>query len=190
MRRNILPAEFFQTRSFEDLLLILTRSIHTDGERQQIIDYLLENYAEKVMLDAIGIMPTPLEHVRTHRLPERYQNGVKIIDLIQDLVSGEISQSENIDIYNFFLYNFKTPSEVLEDAYDKVDADFKISKEDEETKKLAIIISMAIIQELGNAIQNNTMNSDMNIKFIVNKHLDKFEDVKKRRHRVSARKKA
>ncbi|MBP6855246.1 MAG: hypothetical protein KBD26_03820 [Candidatus Pacebacteria bacterium] len=190
MRRNILPAEFFQSRSFEDLLLILIRSTYTDEERRQIIDYILENYSEKKMISALGIMPTPLEHMRTHRLPERYKKGVKLVDLIQDLVSGNISQSENVDIYNFFLYNFKTPSEVLEDAYSKVDADFKISREDEEMKKFAILIAMSVIQELGNAVQSNTMNSDTNIRFIVNKNLEKFEDLKKRKERrVSVRRK-
>ncbi len=190
MRRNILPAEFFQSRSYEDLLIILTRSIYTDEERRQIIDYLIENYEEKMMLDAVGMMPTPLEHMRTYRLPERYQKGVRIIDIVQDLISGEVSQTENVDIYNFFLHNFKTPSQVLEDAYDKVDADFKISREDEEIKKLAILVSMTIIQEIGNAIQNDTMNSDVNIRFIVNRNLDKFEDVKRRRQKISVRKKA
>ena len=190
MRRNILPAEFFQSRSFEDLLLILIRSTYTDEERRQIIDYILENYSEKKMISALGIMPTPLEHMRTHRLPERYKKGVKLVDLIQDLVSGNISQSENVDIYNFFLYNFKTPSEVLEDAYSKVDADFKISREDEEMKKFAILIAMSVSQERGNAVKRNTIKSDTNDRFIVNKNLEKFEDLKKRKERrVSVRRK-
>mgnify|MGYP003420936577 FL=1 len=57
-------------------------------------------------------------------------------------------------------------------------------------KKFAILIAMSVIQELGNAVQSNTMNSDTNIRFIVNKNLEKFEDLKKRKERrVSVRRK-
>ena len=188
MGRRLLPVEFFQSRTLEDLLLYLTNSINLYDEKDQVIEYITTNFKScDDLIEPLGIIPTKEEMIKRFRLPEHYGPETKLIDVISDLVSGKLTREENVEVYSYFYKNFKSQTEILFEAYDKIEKLF-LSKEEEDKMKFTVLLAMSLSRQIINDILDGTMTSEMNIKFLTNKTLDKFVDFEKKRQRVKFKK--
>ncbi len=187
MGRRTLSPEFFQKRNYEDLLMYLTESIHTQDEKDQVIEYLSMNFKkDNNLLDPLNLVPSPHESINNFGWPERYGSKTKLMDIIQDLVSGQLDKEDNVQVYNFFYRNFKTSTEILDDIYTKIESSL-LPKDEEDKKKFAVLMALSLAQKLTNAVQEGTMNSDLNIKFLSNQILDEFIEFEKIRQRLRSK---